>query len=333
MERRDAMPRGHYLHSAVVTSTLLLNLITLIVTSIQAAEVHLAWDVPETDADPSTLATPVGYKVYYGPSRRSYDFVLDVGNVASIVLNGLEDGHPYYITVAAYDSTGVESEFSNEVMMLAGGAPTVPEGLVAAYSFDEGSGATVTDASGNGYEGVISGALWTSAGRFGSALLFDGIDDLVTMADSPSLQLSSGMTLSAWVYPTGMQSGWRTIVQIDMDAYSLYASGDMGALHPAGGGTFDEMGSYITGPAAIPVNAWSHLALTYDGESLRLYANGEEISSRPQMGRLEAATTLLQIGGNASYGGYFAGQIDEVHIYNRELSPSEIQADMDTPVK
>jgi hypothetical protein len=326
------MSRGRHLCSAVVISLALFNLITCTATSIQAAEIQLAWDAPVTDAEVSAPTTPVGYKVYYGSSSRSYDFVLDVGNVVSIVLSGLEDGHPYYITVKAYDITGVESDFSNEVTMLAGGAPTTPEGLVAAYSFDEGSGDTVADASGNGLDGVISGALWTNPGRFGSALLFDGIDDSVTIAASPTLQLSSGMTLSAWVHPTTMQSGWRAIVQKDVDSYSLHASGDMGPLHPAGGGTFDGMGGYVTGPVAIPVNAWSHLALTYDGETLHLYVNGEEISSMPQVGGLEADTAPLQIGGNA-YGEYFAGLIDEVRIYDRALSPSEIQADMDIPVK
>ena len=90
----------------------------------------------------------------------------------------------------------------------AGAATT---GLVAAYSFDSGSGSVLSDVSGNRRNGTISGAVWTSAGRSGGALSFDGVNDLVTVADAASLDLTKGMTLEAWVRPTAMGS-WRTVV-------------------------------------------------------------------------------------------------------------------------
>src|ERR1700721_1636408 len=75
-------------------------------------------------------------------------------------------------------------------------------GLVASYSFNEGVGTTVTDSSGNGNNGTISGAAWTTAGKYGSALSFNGTSSRVVINDSASLHLSSGMTLEAWVSPT-----------------------------------------------------------------------------------------------------------------------------------
>src|SRR5205814_6427116 len=75
-------------------------------------------------------------------------------------------------------------------------------GLVAAYSFDDGSGTTVTDLSGNGNTGTITGATWSSLGKFSNGLRFDGISNWVTVNDSDSLDLAGGMTLEAWVYPT-----------------------------------------------------------------------------------------------------------------------------------
>ena len=72
-----------------------------------------------------------------------------------------------------------------------------PAGLVAAYAFDESSGSTVADASGNGNNGTISGATRVAGGRHGGALSFDGVDDMVTVADAASLDLTSGMTLEA----------------------------------------------------------------------------------------------------------------------------------------
>ena len=83
-------------------------------------------------------------------------------------------------------------------------------GPVAAYGFDEGAGALLTDASGNNNTGAVSGATWI-AGRYGSALLFDGVDDVATVQDAPSLDLATAMTLEAWVFPVAL-SNWRTIM-------------------------------------------------------------------------------------------------------------------------
>jgi hypothetical protein len=98
-------------------------------------------------------------------------------------------------------------------------------GLVAAYPFDEGAGTSVTDASGDGNEGEITGARWTR-GWHGTALSFDGTRSIVRVPPSGSLDLTRAMTLSAWVCPTARQSGWRTIVQHQTDAYLLTAGSD-----------------------------------------------------------------------------------------------------------
>ena len=98
-----------------------------------------------------------------------------------------------------------------------------PSGLVAYWKFDEGSGTTAADSSGNGNTGtLINGPLWT-AGRVGNALFFDGIDDNVTVLDSTSLHLSSSFTLSAWVNPTSTFTDYRSIVAKNYPYY-LYAS-------------------------------------------------------------------------------------------------------------
>jgi hypothetical protein len=95
--------------------------------------------------------------------------------------------------------------------------------LVAAYGFDAVSGAEAKDSSGNGNVGKITGAT-RAPGRFGSALDFDGSSAIVRVPPSPSLNLARGITLSAWVRPSARQSGWRTIVQRQTDAYFLAAS-------------------------------------------------------------------------------------------------------------
>ena len=77
---------------------------------------------------------------------------------------------------------------------------------MAAYGFNEGSGTVVSDVSGNGNNGTISGATWTTSGKYGNALSFNGTNALVTINNAPSLQLTSAMTVEAWVYPTTVNS-------------------------------------------------------------------------------------------------------------------------------
>src|SRR3954468_18496995 len=72
-------------------------------------------------------------------------------------------------------------------------------GLVAAYSFDEASGAVAADSSGLGNNGTLTNATWSTSGKFDDALSFNGSNSWVTVADSASLHLSSAVTLEAWV--------------------------------------------------------------------------------------------------------------------------------------
>ena len=65
-------------------------------------------------------------------------------------------------------------------------------GLVASYAFDEGSGTTVSDASGNGNNGTITNTTWSTSGKYGDALKFNGSSSLVTIPDAASLHLSAG---------------------------------------------------------------------------------------------------------------------------------------------
>ena len=175
------------------------------------------------------------------------------------------------------------------------------------------------------------GATWTTAGRHGNALSFNGSSNLVRVASAASLNLGSAMTLSAWVRPAANQSGWRTIIQRQADAYFLAAGGDR-PLRPAGGGTFGSSTPVVASPTAIAVNAWTHLALTYDGANLRLYVNGTQVAIRAATGAIQATANPLWIGGNQPYGEYFRGLIDEARVYNRALSQTEIQNDMNVPL-
>ena len=86
----------------------------------------------------------------------------------------------------------------------------------------------------------------------------------------------------------------------------------------------------MSGPTASPVNAWTHVALTYDGATLRLFVNGTQVATRATTGTIQTTDNPLWIGGNSPYGEYFHGLIDEVRVYNRALTQADIQADMNS---
>jgi hypothetical protein len=213
-----------------------------------------------------------------------------------------------------------------------------------AFGFNESAGAiTTNDASGNGHVGAVREAQFVP-GRFGNALSFDGINDWVTVTDTTSspLDLTNGMTIEAWVNPTTL-AGWETVVMKERAGgltYALYAhdGGTLagGAAEPAG---YNRIGAdqAVRGAGTLPTGEWTHLAFTYDGQNQRLYVNGQLVRTRAQTGLNAQNNNALRIGGNnvnitTFASEFFHGMIDEVRIYNRALSLSEIQADMLTPV-
>ena len=199
-----------------------------------------------------------------------------------------------------------------------------------ALGFNENAGSTAADASGRNNHASLGGATW-AAGKHGAGLSFDGTASLVTVADSAGLNPTGALTLEAWIKPTTL-SGWRTVLMKEAAGgliYTLYAydNAPRPAVYIHTTTDID-----IPGTAAPPLNAWTHLAATYDGAQLRLYENGIQVASRAATGALSTSTGALRIGGNAVWGEYFAGVIDEVRVFNRALSAAEIQADMTTPI-
>ncbi len=244
--------------------------------------------------------------------------------------NGLSPSTTYRFRVRAEDPSANLSGFSPLASATTDAGPPAPPGLVGAWAFSEGTGTTVADVSGNGNTGTINGATWSNQGRFGNALMFSG--STVSVPSSASLNLTSGMTLSAWIRPTASQSDWRTVMQRQTDAWFLNASTSTGPLRPGGGGTFGGSINTLVGPTASPINAWTHLTLTYDGANLRLYVNGTQAATKAATGAIQSVANPLWIGGNQPWGEYFTGLIDEARVYNRALTASEVQSDMNAPI-
>jgi RHS repeat-associated protein len=226
---------------------------------------------------------------------------------------------------------GCSGHHARDERVLGSNSMAVVSGLVAAYGFEEGTGTIAADASTNHLTGTVSGAVW-ARGRFGNALRFNGTSDWVTVADAQALHLTTGMTLSAWVQPTVPMSGKASIVVKEVTGNSTYALYANGSTNQANS-TFRSgtQSKSVAGGSALPVNTWTYVAATYNGSTFSLYINGSLAASNAVTGSINVSTGVLRFGGN-TVGEYFAGLIDEVRVYNRALSESEITTDMNTPI-
>src|SRR5262249_15307549 len=296
---------------------------TLTATAVGSAQVNLAWGA----ATDNIGVTNYLIERCQGATCLSFAQVA-TSTTTTFNNTGLTAGTSYSYRVRATDAAGNLGPYTNVATAITSQGPV--SGLVAAYAFNEGSGTTVADASGNGNTGTISGATWTATGKYASALSFSGTSATVNIPDSAVLHLGSAMTLEAWVDPTTVSSAWRDVIYKANDAYYLEATSTSGI--PAGGGTFGGAGATVYGTSAITANVWTHLAVTYDGATLRFYVNGVMVGSQAKTGAMPASTTQLQIGGDSLFGQYFSGSIDEVRIYNTTLAATDIQSDMNTPV-
>jgi hypothetical protein len=211
----------------------------------------------------------------------------------------------------------------------------LPIGMVSYWEFDEGSGTAASDSSGNGNTGTLMhGPQWVS-GIKETALYFDGVDDYVSVPDSPTLRASgNAITVELWFKPTVMlDSGTPALEIIDKgNEYTFIMN--LGPFQPTPNGKIGFL-IVLEGPSwqwvETTTNQWNaetwyHLTGTYDGNYLKIYVNGELQSSQPLSGNLHCESYPLAIGSYTLGGQWlFTGVIDEVAIYNIALTPEEIQ--------
>ena len=238
------------------------------------------------------------------------------------------------LTVTARDAAGNTSTDTLTVTY----TPARPAGLVAAYAFNETSG---TDGCGclgqcQHRARLPNGPVWAARAGTAAALQFDGANDMVCRRrSSSSLDLTTGMTLEAWVYPTVDQSSGATILT-EGDRTSYIFNGCMRATGRGVPEIGRARGWQLTAPLEAPRRCRSTRGRTwrrtYDGHdpaAVRQWGTGGEHCGS---GAISTSTGPLWIGGNPMWGEHFQGSIDDVRVYNRALSAAEIQADMNTPV-
>ncbi|MEY3289434.1 MAG: hypothetical protein RLZZ419_1676, partial [Pseudomonadota bacterium] len=276
-----------------------------------------AWDFPGSSTPSVTNSTAQAVSVTY-PTAGVYSVSLTVTGSSG----SLTKTYPNLITVTAVPPTASPPVSVTSLI-----------GLVAAYGFEEISGATIADASGNGNYGIIKQAVSIPNGHSGKALKFDGVNDWVTVNDSFSLDVSTGITLEAWIYPTVSMNSRRTLImkeQTGQRVYTLYANTD--SNQPALDSWINGGEKLLIGGTLLSPNQWWHVVGTYDGQNQILYVNGQQVAIKPQSGTIPTSTGALRIGGNNIWGEYFQGYIDEVRIYNRALTAAEVSYNMTTAI-
>ncbi len=249
------------------------------------------------------------------------------------------------------------SAFAVAVMVVAfvvtnASAQDFPHGMVSYWKFDEGNGTIAYDSVGANDGTLVNGPVWTT-GRVDGALSFDGVDAKVITSNSPSLNMETNdFTLEAWVYPKSFANRMHIVgkshAAIGGYKMEFYHPGT-GKLQPFISDATGHMRTYGTTDTEVALNQWTHIVVCFirdrgDGYAgFSVYFNSIKqpvtyLEERSWIYEPLPATQSvdndwdLHIGADPDYreeplrwGRLFSGSIDEVAVYNRALSATEIR--------
>jgi hypothetical protein len=248
--------------------------------------------------------------------------------------NGALSGTPPALAYAPNDGFIGDDAFTFQVDDGNGGTDTgtisvtvraANSGAAMELRFDEGSGATALDASGNGIDGSIAGAVYKPNGAEGAyALAFDGTDDRVACGFDPALKPAE-ITVSFWAkhvadtsagyggiiqgaYGNGYHNGFRFLDCKNKPLLQLNV-GDASPLRIYGD--------------AWSQNEWTHLAFTYNRQTIDLYQNGILVNSVSETRDINWTAT----GGDLYVGfaqWFFQGEVDDVRLSGAALASDQI---------
>lgn len=200
--------------------------------------------------------------------------------------------------------------------------------IVGAWLFDEGAGASTEDATGQQADGeLIGGADWDT-GRFGAGILFDGSTGHVEIADPDQVLIPGQMTAMAWVKFENLAGNHSILEQYDwageLGAYAFRTNGAaLQCFAIWGVDAPDTMGG------TLEADVWTHCAFSYDGSTLRVYQDGEQVAERDiPNGDFNPSNKSLSVGvrGDTKDTHWMAGVMDEVALFDTALSEDEMRA-------
>ncbi|OCI32672.1 LamG-like jellyroll fold domain-containing protein [Oerskovia enterophila] len=204
---------------------------------------------------------------------------------------------------------------------------TAVAGTRGTWELDEGTGVVASDSSGWGYQGALSGGTSWVTGKSGKAVRLDGSTGRVSVADADGLDVSSALTVSAWVRPERQATQYvvKKAVSGSSDGYELGISSAgkpfLRVNQKTSGDTFR-----VNATSVLPTNgsAWVHLAGTFDGQRLRIYVDGVEQGSIAGPASVGVNTLPLTIGAQPDGLYPFQGAVDSVRLLDRALTAAEV---------
>lgn len=206
--------------------------------------------------------------------------------------------------------------------------------LVAAWGFDEGTGTTARDSSEHNLPLIISGSATWVAGHTGGTAIANASTGGATRASWTSL--SSPATVMCWARPTDLTAGtsrplvgvWSGTDSTTSTQFGIWAQrADFSTSNVLQGNVRVDGGLVAINHTALTLNTWVHLALSFDGSTIRLYRDGTQVNSIANTGGITGGTyNFLAVPSTAN------GQVDDVRIFNAALSAAQIVDFMNTPV-
>lgn len=203
------------------------------------------------------------------------------------------------------------------------------QNLVAYWPLDDGAGDEVSDASGHGHDGVLQGDAQWVPGLFGQAMDFGSGGGYVVVPDDSELDLSDAVTYMGWFNLNDPISGQRRLMSKNDSIFLLFDFGNAQSLDFL----VKPNNSFAESSTLFEVGEWYHFAGTYDGNSLRMYINGELEGEAAGVPSIATSDLELWIGGD-DYNvpvTTFPGILDDIRIYSRDLSQEEIGEAMSGP--
>ena len=193
---------------------------------------------------------------------------------------------------------------------------------VAQWRLNETSGNQARDSRGSNHGTYSGGYTLNQPGAMpdgDAAVGLDGTSGRIVVPDASSLEPSSAISIEAWVKPT-MTSSAHGIARKNMSYFFKINTGNI-VWGIWSGGQLKYLMTPL--PAGFTTNQWHHFVATYNGSTLAVYIDGELFTSTPATGAVDGGTAELHIGSHNA-GEYFNGTLDDVSLYSRALSSTEI---------
>jgi len=209
-------------------------------------------------------------------------------------------------------------------------------GLLAYWEFDDGSGTTALDSSGNGHSGTLLGDPQWVTGVIGSgALSFDGSDGLVEAGHDESLSLTDALTITTWVKLNDLSTYYFLVCKQPSGTardnypgnYEFRTESGTGELQFGHQEAEGEQYTFYDSTTAITAGQWYHVAVVVtNGGLVEFYIDGIAAGSAPQSSNFGVLNEEpVRIGGRKDGYSFFNGFLDDVYIYDRALSAVQVQ--------